>query len=167
MPGMRMGWVMIVSGLMLGTVAPAQDIAAVDDGGATTDGTELGVVERWEADHTIIFDASEISLADLLYVARPVIVFADSPNQPEFLQQMRLIEADMSGFDIRDVIIIVDTDPANPSAVRRELRPRGFNLVLIDKDGRVNLRKPEPWDVREISRQIDKMPLRIEEIRAR
>jgi hypothetical protein len=79
---------------------------------------------------------------------------------------MRLIAADMGSLALRDVIVITDTDPAARSALRRELRPRGFNLVLIDKDGRVNLRKAEPWDVREISRQIDKMPLRQEEIRA-
>jgi hypothetical protein len=143
----------------------AADVAAVEDTATAIDGAELSVVERWQADHTIIFDASEIVLADLLYVARPVIVFADNPNQPEFREQMQLIAQDMTGFDVRDVIVIVDTDPAARSAIRQELRPRGFNLVLIDKDGRVNLRKPEPWDVREISRQIDKMPLRMQEIR--
>lgn len=143
----------------------AAELPVADDEAMVIDGAELSVVERWEADHTIIFDASEIVLADLLYVARPVVVFADNPNQPEFREQMQLIAQGMTGFDIRDVIVIVDTDPAARSAIRQELRPRGFNLVLIDKDGRVNLRKPEPWDVREISRQIDKMPLRMQEIR--
>jgi hypothetical protein len=145
--------------------AAAQEVAAVEGGATETDGVELTVLERWEADPTVIFDASEVVLSDFLYVARPVIVFADSPNQPEFLQQMRLFDADMSGLVIRDVVLVVDTDPAARSDVRQELRPRGFNLIMIDKDGRVNLRKPEPWDVREISRQIDKMPLRLQEIR--
>ena len=57
--------------------------------------------------------------------ARPVIVFADSPNQPEFRRQMQLFDADMSAFDRRDVIVIVDTDPAARSPIRQELRPRG------------------------------------------
>ena len=48
---------------------------------------------------------------------------------------------------------------------RRKFRPRGFMLTLIGKDGEVELRKPFPWDVREISRSIDKMPLRQQEIR--
>jgi hypothetical protein len=165
MQGMRQGLaILAVMILAAGSVA-AQDVAAVDGEGATTDGVELSVIARWEADHTVVFDASEVVLSDLLYIARPVIVFADNPNQPEFRQQMQLFEADISGLDIRDVILIVDTDPAARTAIRQELRPRGFNLVLIDKDGRVNLRKPEPWDVREISRQIDKMPLRLQEIR--
>lgn len=165
MQGMRQGLaILAVMILAAGSVA-AQDVAAVDGEGATTDGVERSVIARWEADHTVVFDASEVVLSDLLYLARPVIVFADNPNQPEFRQQMQLFEADISGLDIRDVILIVDTDPAARTAIRQDLRPRGFNLVLIDKDGRVNLRKPEPWDVREISRQIDKMPLRLQEIR--
>ena len=40
-------------------------------------------------------------------------------------------------------------------------------LALIDKDGGVKLRKPFPWDVREITRSIDKMPLRQQELRDR
>lgn len=162
---MRQEFALLMMVLTLAGPVVAQDVAAVEGEVTATDGMALSVVERWEADHRVIFDASEVDLAELLYVARPVIVFADSPNQPEFRQQMQLLEADLSGLDIRDVILIVDTDPAARSAIRQELRPRGFNLVLIDKDGRVNLRKPEPWDVREISRQIDKMPLRLQEIR--
>ena len=67
----------------------------------------------------------------------------------------------------RDVVLITDTDPAAKSAIRLKLRPRGFMLALVGKDGRVNLRKPRPWDVRELSRSIDKMPLRRQEIRDR
>jgi hypothetical protein len=162
---MRQGFAILTMMVLAAGGAVAQEVAAVEGETAPTEGVELSVVERWQADHTIIFEASEVELSDFLYIARPVIVFADNPNQPEFRQQMQLIEADPAGFDIRDVIVIVDTDPAARSAIRQELRPRGFNLVLIDKDGRVNLRKPEPWDVREISRQIDKMPLRLQEIR--
>jgi hypothetical protein len=40
-------------------------------------------------------------------------------------------------------------------------------LVIIGKDGEVELRKPAPWDVREITRSIDKMPLRQQEVQDR
>jgi hypothetical protein len=40
-------------------------------------------------------------------------------------------------------------------------------LALIGKDGEIKLRKPAPWDVREITRSIDKMPLRAQEMRDR
>ena len=38
-------------------------------------------------------------------------------------------------------------------------------LVLVGKDGQIKLRKPFPWDVRELSNSIDKTPLRQQEIR--
>tara|TARA_R110002096_G_scaffold222842_1_gene411718 strand:+ start:557 stop:760 length:204 start_codon:yes stop_codon:yes gene_type:complete len=63
--------------------------------------------------------------------------------------------------------VITDTNPDTPSALRTALRPRGFMLAIIAKDGRTALRKPAPWDVREITRSIDKMPLRQQEIRDR
>lgn len=125
------------------------------------------VLERWQGDPTIVFDAADVTLDELKWVARPIVVFADSPNQPQFIEQMRLLQGDLAELGIRDVIIITDTDPAGASDARRILRPRGFSLVLVDKDGRVNFRKPDPWSVREITRQIDKMPLRIQEIRDR
>jgi hypothetical protein len=40
-------------------------------------------------------------------------------------------------------------------------------LTLIGKDGGVFQRKPFAWDVREIIRSIDKMPIRKQEIRDR
>jgi protein-L-isoaspartate O-methyltransferase len=64
----------------------------------------------------------------------------------------------------RDVIIITDTDPSAETELRTRLRPRGYMMALIGKDGRVALRKPSPWSVRELSRSIDKMPLRQQEI---
>ena len=102
--------------------------------------------------------ASEVVLADLLYLKRPVVVFADNPNDPDFIRQLELLTRDPDGLAERDVVVITDTDPANPSDIRRRLRPRGFSLVIIDKDGKTTLRKPLPWDVREIGNAIDKFP---------
>ena len=141
----------------------AQEVAAVAENGIS-EGVALTVIDRWRADPTTIFDASEIDLPALEYIARPLVVFADNPNQPDFIEQVRLLQAGMSGLVPRDVIVITDSDPAARTAVRSTLRPRGFSLVLMDKDGRVALRKPEPWDVREITRQIDKFPSRQDEL---
>jgi len=69
--------------------------------------------------------------------------------------------------DERDVVVLTDTDPSADSELRERLRPRGFMLVLMGKDGTIYLRKPLPWDVREISRVIDKMPMRQQEMRDR
>ena len=104
--------------------------------------------------------ASEVALADLLYLSRPVVVFADSPDDPNYIRQLELLTHNQTDLLDREVVIITDTTPNPPSEIRQKLRPRGFSLVLLDKDGKVVLRKPLPWDVREITRAIDKFPSR-------
>jgi hypothetical protein len=122
------------------------------------------VAEAWAADKTRIFDATSLDIDTLIWLARPVVVFADSPNDPRFRQQIDLLLARPEDLAERDVIVLTDTDPSAQSALRTRLRPRGFGLVIIGKDGEVELRKPNPWDVREITRTIDKMPLRQQEV---
>lgn len=105
------------------------------------------------------------SLEPFKWVARPVVVFADSPNDPRYIEQIQLLERRKEALFDRDVVVIADTKPSEPSEIRRRLRPRGFMLALVGKDGEIKLRKPVPWDVREITRVIDKFPLRQQEIR--
>jgi len=108
--------------------------------------------------------AADVMLDELMFLRRPVVVFADSPADPTFIRQMQLIERDLPALDQRDVVVIVDTDPAAKSAIRQKLRPRGFSLVLMEKDLKPVIRKPLPWDVREIVAAIDKFPLRRQEM---
>lgn len=111
------------------------------------------------------YSSSEIALEQFRWNARPLIIFADAEADPVFRRQMELLRARPEVLADRDVVVIVDTDPSARSELRTALRPRGFMLVIIGKDGQVELRKPSPWNVREISRSIDKMPLRQQEIR--
>lgn len=113
----------------------------------------------------VTIPASEVDLDDLKWVSRPIIVFADSPFDPRFTEQMNLLAERPGALVERDVVVITDSDPDAGSDLRRKLRPRGFMVVLIGKDGGVKLRKPSPWDVRALTRVIDKMPLRQEELR--
>ncbi len=113
-----------------------------------------------------ILDATSVDLNDFLWLKRPVLVFANSPADPRVVEQLDLLNDRPDPLLERDVVIIVDTDPDASSPLREQLRPRGFMLVVMGKDGEIELRKPAPWDVREISRTIDKMPLRQQEIRA-
>ena len=110
-------------------------------------------------------DVVELNLNDFLWEKRPIVVFADTDRDPAFIRQLELLEARSAALDARDVVILTDTDPDALSPLRKKLRPRGFMLVLIGKDGGVKLRKPFPWSVRELSRAIDKMPMRQQEIR--
>ncbi|MCF8485574.1 MAG: DUF4174 domain-containing protein [Rhodobacteraceae bacterium] len=120
-----------------------------------------------EADIPVPFgpqSAADVVFGDLLYIKRPVVVFADSPNDPNYVRQMELLLQDLPSLESRDVILIVDTDPGAKTEWRLKLRPRGFSLVLMDKDLAPVIRKPLPWEVREITRAIDKFPLRRQEV---
>lgn len=125
----------------------------------------LDVSEPAEPPMFETIDAADVTLDDFLWIKRPIVVFADSPFDPRFEEQLALLEADFEELFIRDTVVIVDTDPKARSDVRLDLRPRGFALVLVGKDGQVKLRKPAPWDVREITHAIDKWPIRLKEIR--
>lgn len=113
----------------------------------------------------MIIPASETTLDDWLWLKRPVVVFADNAADPRYVEQMALLTDRLEALDERDVVVITDTDPAARSSVRQKLRPRGFALVVIAKDGTIVTRKPGPWSVREISRSIDKLPLRQQELK--
>ncbi|MCD1625480.1 DUF4174 domain-containing protein [Seohaeicola saemankumensis] len=112
-----------------------------------------------------VMSGDDVDLKEFLWIKRPIVVFADTPNDPSFIQQMDFLEEDIPAILLRDIIVVTDTDPAAKSELRRTLRPRGFMLVLMDKDGGVKMRKPAPWDMREIRRSIDKWPTRQQEIR--
>lgn len=116
------------------------------------------------AEADMIRPAGEATLDEFQWRARPIVVFADTPEDPRFDQQMARLREGLDALEARDVVILTDTDPEARSPLRMKLRPRGFMLVLIAKDGTVALRKPVPWTVRELSRSIDKMPLRQREI---
>lgn len=151
--------------LALPAILALAGLAAQAQSAETT--TTLSAVERWQADPTTIFDGSEIALADWQWIARPVVVFANTDADPAFQDQMRLLLARADQLAERDVVLITDTDPAARSEVRLKLRPRSFMLALLGKDGNVALRKPLPWDVRELTRSIDKMPMRQREMSER
>lgn len=112
-------------------------------------------------------EAGAADLPDFQWHARPVVVFADTPEDPRFVTQVELLLEDLTALAERDVVVLTDSDPAARNPLRQRLRPRGFMLVLIGKDGEVELRKPLPWTVREITRSIDKMPIRQREIEER
>lgn len=108
--------------------------------------------------------AVDVVLTDQMYLKRPVVVFADSPNDPNFIRQLDLLARAYPALEERDVILVTDTDPEARSEWRQKLRPRGFSLVIMDKDLSPVIRKPLPWEVREITAAIDKLPLRRQEV---
>jgi hypothetical protein len=111
-----------------------------------------------------VLDATDLELAEFLWVSRIVAVLADTPNDPAFIQQMREIEGRAADLLERDVVVIIDTDPRGRSDLRQTLRARGFMLAIIEKDGTIAQRRPAPRDVREINAIIDRFPLRRQEM---
>lgn len=103
-------------------------------------------------------------LEDLLWIARPLVIFADTENDPRFIQQMEMLEGRMGDLEDRRVVVLIDTEPAANGPLRQTLRPRGFGIVLLDTDGSVVQRRPAPTTVRELSNQIDRLPSRRLEI---
>lgn len=114
-----------------------------------------------------ILTADAINFNDFLWLKRPLVIFADTPADPRYVEQMGYISDRLDVLTALDVVVITDTDPDARSDLRKTLRPRGFGLVLIGKDGVIYLRKPAPWHVREIIRTIDKLPMRQQELRER
>lgn len=147
-----------------GTPAQGAPVVAEEVPQGTEEATDA--TEAVEAD-PVIQPAGVHKLEEYLWLKRPVVVFADSPADPRFQQQMDLLEERLEDLAERDVVVLTDTDASVLTPLREKLRPRGFMLVLIGKDGSVYLRKPFPWSVREITRSIDKLPLRQQEIRDR
>lgn len=156
---MRRFLISLMAFVALPAVAQSTDDTAA---AATTDEAVTAIVV---ADPIAPRDATELDLTEFLWVARPIVVFADTPADPRFVEQMELLAERMEPLLERDVVILFDTDPSANSAIRRELRPRGFAVVVISKDGAVGLRRPSPRDVREIIRAIDNFSLRQEEVR--
>jgi len=137
---------------------------------AATDGLDepaeaLSALEIVEAAEGLsILDAADVDPDDFVWEWRILAVMADTPSDPAFLRQMRAIESRPGDLYERDVVVITDTSRDSGSVLRQRLRPRGFMLAIIDKDGEVKQRRPAPRDVREINAVIDRFPLRRQEI---
>ena len=118
-------------------------------------------------DNPLFLDVDkDTDLSVYKWTHRPVVVFANSTEDVNYKRQIKILEKDIESLVDRDVIILTDTTPSPSTPLRDALRPRGFALLLIGKDGQVKLRKPFPWSVRELSRAIDKMPMRRQELNA-
>ncbi len=132
--------------------------------GILTAGSMVHAAEETPPD--VLFAPADMAdLSEFIWKKRPVLVFADNENDSSYIEQIELLHENEADLIARDVIVLTDTDPAARSALRLQMRPRGFMLVLVGKDGGTKMRKPFPWDVREITRSIDKMPIRQREIR--
>ena len=61
------------------------------------------------------FDAKDVSLADFLWVKRPVVVFADTKADPRYQDQLALLLDRVEALEERDIVVITDTAPSAAS----------------------------------------------------
>ncbi len=107
-------------------------------------------------------------LAPYLGEKRPVVIFADNDRDPRLDRQLRALEREAKELEDRDVIILVDTTPGpsrfDTTPMRERFRPHGFNILLVDKDGSVKMRRPNVVSANDVMRMIDRTPLRQQEM---
>lgn len=111
--------------------------------------------------------ADEKPLDAYLWEARPVILFADSPKDPRYIRQIADFEGRAAELADREMILLTDTDPAAKGPLREALRPRGFTIVMIDKDGEILIRAPHPTEADALTGLIDRTNLRQQEVKER
>ena len=95
---------------------------------------------------------------------RLLLVFAPSPNDALILEQLAELEAARSGLIERDLLVLTDTDPERGSDLRYELEIKGFQVLLVGKDGGVKIRSRTPVRTEALFATIDAMPMRQQEI---
>lgn len=109
---------------------------------------------------------------------RPLIIFADSPDNPEVGEQFRQILADPQALAEREVIVVEiyalgvskyrgqPLSPASAKAWQDRFRAGrwDFEAVLVGKDSGVRLRSPKAVTVEELAAKIDELPMRRREM---
>jgi len=109
---------------------------------------------------------------------RPVMIYADTPQNPDALEQLAMLGSAPAPLDDREVIVVevygsgvsrYRGQPLSPESAkswhdRYRAGRWGFEVVLVDKDGGVILRRPRVTPVEDLVAVIDATPLRRQEV---
>lgn len=119
-----------------------------------------------------------VTLADLRDHARPLLIFAEKPDDPQLTIQLRtLAEHSAEAHDRQILAIAVVYNNPSPTdaqfiaseagAARRRfsIAPGQFTVILIGKDGEEKLRATKPLSITKLNDTIDAMPMRRAEIK--
>jgi hypothetical protein len=121
-----------------------------------------------------------VTLAALRDTARPLLIFAPRPDDPQLEIQLRRLNADPAALAERNVVLIAvpyqspSTTPAmlsdsDATAARRRfnIAPPDFTVILLGKDGGEKLRSTAPIILEKLRDTIDAMPMRQDEMRSK
>jgi len=121
-----------------------------------------------------------VTLSALRDRARPLLIFAPTPNDPQLEIQLRRLNQSPTALAERDVVVIaIPYNNPSPTAAaltgsgaeaarrRFHVPPADFTVILIGKDGGEKLRSTKPLTLQQLLDTIDAMPMRQDEIRSR
>ena len=129
-----------------------------------------------------LFTAAAAAHAKTVYQwkKRPLVVFAPSDSDARLVRQKSIINGARTGFLDRDVVVIYviggtashDLGPgpgmSGPALRTRFRASEGvFRVLLLGKDGGIKLDSPAPLTASDLHGEIDRMPMRRDEIRKR
>ncbi len=120
-----------------------------------------------------------VSLASLRDRARPLLIFAPTPSDPQLQIQLRRLYDHADDVSAREIVVIaLPYESPSPTlatltveaaqSVRRRfhIAPTDFTVILIGKDGGEKLRSTEPLTIEKLIETIDAMPMRQQEMRS-
>ena len=103
-------------------------------------------------------EMSSTDLSSYMGHATLIVIFADGPDDADFIAQIDILRSRAEDLATRDVVLLTDTTPSENGPLRQSLRPRGFSIILIDSTGTLAQRRRTVTDARRLIRQIDQMP---------
>jgi hypothetical protein len=119
-----------------------------------------------------------LTLADLRDRARPLLIFAPKPDDPQLEIQLRTLAEHPSQASDRQIVPLAlpfhapeptaaKLSEAEAVATRRRFNvaPGDFTVILIGKDGGEKLRSQKPLSMEKLNATIDAMPMRRDEMR--
>ncbi len=112
--------------------------------------------------------------------ARPLLIFAAKPDDPQLEIQVRTLSEHAAEAHERDLVPValpynnpsptpVQFSATDAEAVRRRFHvaPGDFAVILVGKDGGAKLRSAKPLSMKKLIETIDAMPMRQDEMRGR
>ncbi|MEI4473294.1 DUF4174 domain-containing protein [Frigidibacter sp. MR17.24] len=99
-------------------------------------------------------------LRDYRWSARPLLIFAASPDDPRLRAALEALKGRDAALDDREIVVLTDTDPAARGGLREGLGVSGFRMMLVGLDGGVKMDETAPIPVDRLLETIDRMPMR-------
>lgn len=126
----------------------------------------------------VLLPAFTLAQSDLSHYRnknRLLLVFAPSKGDPRWQKQNALLNQSAGEFKERDLLrfdyfateYAKSENMGTALRTRYGIKPGQFRVLLIGKDGHVASGSPTPLGLHELTEQIDRMPMRREEVRRR